>query len=120
MNDKEYKIGEPFLDLLDQYVVEKLWNDTLVCRPIDEFEVGDMVVSFHGDAVRVEDWDDFWSSFPYWYEVAYMLSDNGGYTRREVGEMTIDQACEAFRAADPGAFENVFHTTVDEDDMEER
>lgn len=119
MNEK-HEIGELFLTLLDGYVARELWYNTQVCRPIDEFEVGDMVVAFCGDAVAEEDWDDFWSSLPDWYEMAYMLSDNGRYTLREVGEMTIDQACEAFRAADAGAFEPVSHIIIEEDDLEER
>ncbi len=112
------RIGELFLALLNQHVGWSLWNNPRVCRPIGEFEVGEGVMVFCGDAVRMDDWDDFWGAYPDWYEMAYMLGDNGTYTQEEVGEMTVKQIRRAYRNADGGTFDPVFYTEVGEDDKE--
>lgn len=118
MTHNKDKIGELFLALLNQHVGWSLWNDPKVCRPIGEFEVGDWVAVFCGDAVSVDDWDDFWSYYPDWYEMAYLLDDNGTYTPEEVGEMTVKQLRRAYKSVDSGTFDPIFFTEVEEDDKE--
>lgn len=116
-HDKD-RIGGLFLELLNGHVARSLWSDPDVCRPIGEFEVGEGVMSFCGDAVSMDDWDDFWRAYPDWYEMAYLLDGNGTHTHDEVGEMTVEQLRRAFRRADSGMFDPVFYTEVEEDDKE--
>ncbi len=118
MTHDRNRIGKLFLEFLNEHVARHLWHDPDVCRPIGDFEVGDRVVVFCGDAVSEDDWDDFWRVYPDWYEMAYMLDDNGTHTFDEVGEMTVEQVREAFKDVDSGMFDPVFHTEVEEDDLE--
>jgi len=106
------RIGVQFVEWLDGLACEGLWNNIDLIHCDEELEEGEPVYTMCGDYIREDDWIDYWSQFPDWYEMVYMLSDNGSYSSEEVGAMTIDQARDAYH--DPETeFENVFFTVLE-------
>ncbi len=108
----ENRIGMQFVEWLDGLACEGLWSNLDLIHCDEELEDGEPVYAMSGDYIKEDDWIDYWSQFPDWYEMVYMLSDNGTYSSEEVGNMTIEQVRNAYN--DPETeFENVFFTILE-------
>lgn len=81
----------------------------------DQFEPHQGVyrINDFGEYVSEDAWHRVWGTVPAWAEKAWMLADNGQYTRAEVAAMTLDEIEAAYDDPD---FEPkyAFYTEADE------
>lgn len=91
-------IGRRVLDLILE-TGDLLRNNV---RDFSDFEAGEPIYRINdwADYVSKEDWDHFWENYPFWWQQAWMLADNGQYSSEDVSDMTVEEIEAAYNDPD--------------------
>ena len=84
-----------------------------IAHDIDEFAEGEGVyrINDDGDYVGAREYEEFWSKFPGWYPIAWIVADNGQYTFDDVANMTMTELMRVYMS-DGFEPEHAYYTEV--------
>ena len=91
-------IGKDVLDAIYDH-----YNKHAICILAEDVEEGAPIFvskGCTGEVVLEKDWNAIWNGCPNWWEMAYMLADNGQYFDEDVAAMSPAEIFQIYNSHD--------------------